>query len=844
MNRLPENATDMDQMPMADVGAPALVLHGVRKSFGPVEALKGVDLEIFPGEIHAIVGENGAGKSTLIGIAAGVIDADSGTITYLGGQIGAPHPRQLREAGISVIFQHPALAPDLTVLENLQLASSALDVGDASVQVERILDLVATEQHRPPPKQRLADLALPQRHVVEIARALVTRPKVVFFDEPTEPFQQADVRKLFELIRSLRSQGVAIVYVSHRLHEVSELADRISVMRDGEIIDSRRADAITHAEIVTLIAGRPLGQMFPPKADSIGAPVLEVRGLTGHGIENVDLVARAGEIVGVTGVEGEGQREFLRTVAGIERRSAGRIEILGRKVAGERPSAARRAGIGFVTDDRHAEGLFLTLSLRENLGIAILQRIARFGVVDRAAEIEESKGVVQRFMIRTGSIESPISDLSGGNQQKVLIGREMAAAPRVLLVDEPTKGVDIGARAEIYQRLRALARQGIAVIVSSSDGIELEGLCDRVLVFARGHIVRELTRDEVTDATITEANLTSTVSRKVHATGSRMSAGWHRLLASDHFPAIVLAVLTAIIMVGTEITSPYFLSGFNIRAMLAFLAILTFISIGQLLTILVGGIDLSVGALSGFVVVLASYLTPEDCSISRLAGGAALILAISAAYGWFQGWLVTEWRLPSIIVTLASFIGLQGLSLELRPEAAGNISDSISDVMQFPIVGVPAGMVLALALVAAFEWTLYRRALGRRMRAVGSSPLACHRLGISMRHQIVLAFALSGLLTGLGGIMLAGKIGIGSALTGVDFTIMSITAVVLGGASVGGGRGSMLCTLLGAALVQATSSASSFVNSDSSVHYGVLGLVTLLSAVFFSLARRPRGGLR
>ena len=823
--------------------APIMELKGISKSFGPVQALKKVDLAILPGEVHAIVGENGAGKSTLISIASGAMTADDGKIIYQGLEVAKPHPERLRQAGISVTNQHPSLAPDLTVLENLQLASPDLVGPDAAATAERILRQVATDQHRAPLHWRVAELTLAQRHVVEIARALVTRPKVLFFDEPTEPFQQVDIGKLFGLIKTLRAEGVAIVYVSHRLHEVTELADRISVMRDGEIIDSRLAASITPTEIVTLIAGRPLGQIFPAKGVSFGETLLDIRGLSGNGFAKVDMVARAGEIVGLTGVEGEGQREFLRTIAGVERRSAGSIQVADRKVTGERPAAARAAGIGFVPDDRHAEGLFLSLSLRENVGLGVLGLVARMGVIDSAREIEVGGRVVDRLGVKAASIESAISELSGGNQQKVLIGREMAANPRVMLIDEPTKGVDVGARTEIYQRLRNLTNQGVAVVVSSSDGIELEGLCDRVLVFARGHIVRELNDGEVTDATITEANLTSTASRREDVSRADTDRRWRRLMASDHFPAIVLAVLTGIIMGGTQIANSYFLSGENITGMLTFLAILTFISIGQLLTILVGGIDLSVGALSGLMVVLASYLTPDDASIGRLAIGSIGIVACATVYGWFQGWLATEWRLPSIIVTLASFIGLQGLSLELRPQAAGSISDGISDVMQFPVAGVPAGMILALLLVAGIEWTLYRRSQGRRMRAVGSSPSASLRLGISTKRQVILAFTLSGLMTGIGGLMLAGKIGIGSALTGGDFTIMSITAVVLGGATVGGGRGSILCTLMGAALVQTTSSASSFINSDSSVHYAVLGIVTLLSAIFFSVARRNNRGV-
>ena len=466
-----------------------------------------------PGEVHAIVGENGAGKSTLIGIAAGVLQADAGTIHYDNKDVTAPHPRQMREDGVSVVYQHPALAPDLTVLENLQLAAPSLAGPGGAAEAERILARIATDELRMPVNKRVSELSLAQRHIVEIARALATHPKVLFLDEPTEPLQHADVRKLFDLIGELKRDGVGIVYVSHRLHEVDELADRISVMRDGEIIDSRPARSITPAEIVALIAGRPLGQIFPAKAKSVGAPLFAVKGLSGRGFDQVDLVVHAGEIVGLAGIEGEGQREFIRAAAGIDRRHGGEVRVKDVKIAGDSPGAFRQAGIGFITDDRHAEGVFLNLTLRENFSLGFLDAISRFGVIDRADEAGRAKKITEDLRIRAASTESKLFELSGGNQQKALFGREISAQPTVLLVDEPTKGVDIGARSEIYQRLRAIADQGLAVLVSSSDGIELEGLCDRVLIFARGRIVHELSGAAVTDAAITEANLTATVSR-------------------------------------------------------------------------------------------------------------------------------------------------------------------------------------------------------------------------------------------------------------------------------------------------------------------------------------------
>ncbi len=821
----------------ATARVPVMTLASVRKSFGPVRALKGVDVLVMPGEVHAIVGENGAGKSTLIGIAAGVLHADAGAIYYDGKHVAAASPRGMREAGVSVVYQHPALAPDLTVLENLQLAAPRLAGAEGPAEAARILACIATDEMRMPLKQRVAELSLAQRHIVEIARAIATRPKVIFLDEPTEPLQQADVRKLFDLIGDLKRADVGIVYVSHRLHEVDELADRISVMRDGEIIDSRPAHSITPTEIVALIAGRPLGQIFPAKARSVGEPVFMVKGLSGRGFDQVDLIVHAGEIVGLAGIEGEGQREFIRAAAGIDRRQGGEVRVGGRSISADTAAGFRRSGVGFITDDRHAEGVFLNLTLRENLSLGFLGAVSRAGVIDQASEAARAKSIAEGLRIRAASTESKLFELSGGNQQKTLLGREIAARPGVLLVDEPTKGVDIGARSEIYQRLRTLAEQGVAVVVSSSDGIELEGLCDRVVIFARGRIVHELSGASVTDAAITEANLTATVSRANERTKAVRTGRGAKFLSSDHFPALLLAALTAIVLGGTQALNGYFLSPFSLKSMMSFFSILAFLSSAQLVTVLVGAIDLSVGPLAGLCVVLCSFLAPDGIGDLALAGSLILILGFTVGFGCLQGLLVTALRLPAIVVTIATFIGLQGISLLLRPIAAGNISDAISDAAQFPIGAIPAGVLLTLAMVGGAEWLAYRTGFGRSFRAVGSSPLASHRLGIDSRRLTMIAFVISGLLTGIGGVLLAGQVGIGSPSTGTDYTLMSITVVVLGGASVGGGRGSFISTLLGAALVQATSSASSYINANSSVHYIVIGALTLLAAIFFSVAR-------
>jgi ribose transport system ATP-binding protein len=831
------------------LGAPVMGIVGATKYYGPVEALKAVNLNIRRGQVHAVVGENGAGKSTLIGIAAGAVPPDFAVIRVAGKEIKRPNAKKLHRAGVAVTFQHPELADEMTVFENLQLAAPSLTGAAGRAEAERLLAAVGSEQHAMSLDVRVRDLTLAQFHIIEIAGAIASKPKVLFLDEPTEPFQQADIVKLFELIGRLREEGVAIVYVSHRLREIEQIADHITVLRDGKVIDSRPAARITTDQIITMIAGRPLGQVFPGKAKGAGEIILEVEKLAGPGFANVSFAAHAGEIVGVTGIEGEGQREFLRTIAGLERRTAGSVRVRGKAVEGDTTAAARHAGIGFVTDDRHEEGLFLTLRLRENIGIGALDRISTAGVMDRKRDRTLTREVMDRLGIYTGyrikeHDDTTAAELSGGNQQKTLIGREIAGEPGVVLIDEPTKGVDVGARTDIYERLRELADNGVAVVVSSSDGIELEGLCDRVVVFARGQIVKELEGETLTDEAITEANMTATVAREGGPARTRKGKEepWRRVMAADRFPAAVLSVLTAIVLLGTNSISEYFLSPFNIETMLTFLSILAFISIAQLGAILVGRIDLSVGALAGFVVVLASFLTPDGAGPGGALWGATLILAITGGFGLVQGWLVTWLNIPAIVVTLATFIGLQGMSLVLRPRAGGAITDYISDVTQWSYAGIPACFLAIMAIVVVFEFGLFRTALGRRLRAVGSNPLAATRVGINANRHILLAFTLSGLLTGIGGLILAGQVGIGSPATGIDYTLMSITAVVLGGTRIAGGRGSVLSVLMGAALVQSLSSASSFINQDSAIHLTVLGAVTLVAATFFSVARRERTG--
>jgi ribose transport system ATP-binding protein len=827
------------EMPRARPDVLALRLLGVSKTFGPVTALEDVNLGVEYGSVHAIVGENGAGKSTLLNIAAGILRPTAGVIEINGRTANDLRPATARAEGISVAFQHPTLTPDLTIQENLALVVPRLGRRAGLAEIEGMIERVSIPSLRMSPRARVNGLSLPQLYVAEIVRALATRPRILFLDEPTEPFQERSVERLFDLVRKLRDEGTAIVYVSHRLREVLEIADTISVLRDGQMIKTAPAEGYAVADVVTLIAGRPVDQMFPPKAAcDPGEVVLEATSLSGEGFDDCSIAVRRGEIVGFAGIEGQGQRSFIRALAGSGEVRSGQIRVDGKPVAANDGATLRRSGLGFVPDDRHSEGLFLPLTIRENVSVGVVQSVARLGLINADADTRAADAVVATMGVKARSGETTVATLSGGNQQKVLLGREFHASPTVILVDEPTRGVDVGARSEIYSLLRKSADAGNAVVVSSSDGTELEGLCDRVLVFARGQIARELKGQDVTDTAITEANITlGTRRQESEVTRNGL---FKRLAASLYFPAVILVLLTALLVTATGIANPYFFTAYNAASILQLLSILALVSIGQLFVMLMGEIDLSVGPLAGLVVVLASFFLGRNAGGDALVLGCVGILLFCGAFGLLQGVLVEFARLPSVVVTLSSFIGLQGVSLMLRPRPAGSISDDLTDLLRADILGIPASMIVAVAAILIFEWVLLRRPLGRTLRAVGSDAVASAKLGVNRRGARLAAFAASSILTGCAGIVLATQVGIGSATTGVAYTLQSITAVVLGGASVTGGVGSFISTLAAAGLIQVMVSATSFVEVGSAWQYWLVGGATLAAAALFSIRRRRR----
>ena len=493
---------------MTEAILPLFRMEGVSKRYGGVRALEKAELSVESGRIHGILGENGAGKSTLIKIMAGVVRPDEGRMMLDGREARFADPGAANASGIVCIFQELSLIPDLSVADNIAISNPPTRLGliDRRAQrrmAEEVLARAGAEDIHP--LAPVKELPLSRRQMVEIAKALARNPRILILDEATSALTAADVTRVFTVLKRLRSEGLALLYISHRMHEIAELADECTVFRNGRNVATYKAGTKTDSEVVEMMIGREYSHVFPPKPMQMPSdkpPVLETRALGwGDRLRDVSFSVRAGEIVGLGGLDGQGQRALLLALFGVLRGLSGDILIDGKKVSVKSPTAAkgRRIGMALIPEDRKTEGLMLPMSVRDNLSFAALNRLSHVGVIDRAGERKAVDEMIRLLAIRTASAEIPVGSLSGGNQQKVVIAKWLMVEPRIILLNDPTRGVDVGTKQELYQLLRKLADSGAAIVYYSTDYDELIGCCDRVLVLYDGAVVRVLEGAEITE---------------------------------------------------------------------------------------------------------------------------------------------------------------------------------------------------------------------------------------------------------------------------------------------------------------------------------------------------------
>ncbi|MGN6244943.1 MAG: ATP-binding cassette domain-containing protein [Motilibacteraceae bacterium] len=825
----------------ATVVAPStMLLSGISKNYDGVAALTDVSLDIRPGEVHALLGENGAGKSTLMGVASGSTTPDTGVITVLGQVVDHLTPPLAAELGIAIVHQHPAVLPDMTVAENIRVAvpASVLGSGEERARtMRRMLDDVGSTAHL---DDRVGSLTVAQRHLLELAKALVVEPKLLILDEPTAPLGPESVDLLFARVKRAAQGGTAVVYITHRLAEVRELAHRVTVLRDGKVRGSATLDEVTDEQLLALIVGRELAATFPPKAgpDAAGGePVLSVAGLTGHGFSDVSFSLARGEILGVSGIVGNGQSDLLRALAGLES-ATGSVQVGGRELT----TRDRRRQAAYMPADRHAEGLMMSLSVRENAAVSALQKFRGTLFLRRSTENERVGKELRGLEVKAASPEIEVSSLSGGNQQKVVLARALLSEPSLLLADEPTQGVDVGARAEIYRIMREVSARGVPVVVASSDAKELEGLCDRVVVMSRGNVV-----DTVDGAEVTEERL---IHSAVRATGHRKEARLQpefrgssrlsRFVQGDYAPVLVLALVMLVLGAYVLSQNSRYLSAFNITAVLTSCAALGFIALGQTIALLTGGIDLSVGPLAGFLVVIGSFFLTDGKSAPLMLVGLLVMLLAAAGTGLVNGTLIRAARFTPVASTLAGYIALQGLSFLLRDQPGGIISSSVTGAVKTKVGPVPVVFLVLVVVVLVMEYALRFTPWGLRLRAVGSDEESARRVGVRTDRTVVLGYVVASCFVFLGAIVLLGQLGIGDPSQGVGYTLSSITAVVLGGTSLLGGRGTFVGTLLGAGLIVQVLNATVFLNLTQTWQYFFQGALIVAAAVIYSQVRGLR----
>jgi monosaccharide-transporting ATPase len=867
-------------------------MRGIEKRFNGVPALSGASLEVGRGEVHALIGQNGAGKSTMIKILTGYYTKDAGEILFNGAPFHADSPKNAQAGGISTIYQEINLIPYRSVAENIGLGHAPRRFGflDWQRMHREAEELLARFKVEIDVRQPLSAYTTAIQQMVAIARAVSFEAKLVIMDEPTSSLDDHEVAVLFDVVRQLKASGVAVIFVSHRLEELYVVCDRVTVMRDGRTVLSGALAGFTKLDLVTTMIGRTLKSAgdeqtaFRESAHAeqrTSSRLLEVRNLSaGRKVTDASLQLSAGEIVGLAGLLGSGRTELARAVFGADRPDNGEMEYDGTAFAPATPAAAIGVGIGFCSEDRKVDGIVPDMSVRENLTLALLPYLARAGVVDREKQVEVVDRFIQRLAIKCSSPDQPIRELSGGNQQKVLLARWLCMNPRLLILDEPTRGIDVGAKAEIQSLIGQLAAEGLGVLMISSEMEEILEGSDRVFVLREGKTVVNLEREQISEETImaamadgtaalhqadssVRASSSPTVPISKRTSGSSSlpltrdgqtvpaavpvkgddqlvpppiieeegpvpaTADERELAPSDHIPKVgkvrtrpaawpwldqlrrrgTLVALLALILFNLFFT-PHFVSWQTLNVNLTQVCTIVMVAVGMTFVIGTAGIDLSVGSLMAISGALAPIIFLGKWVPVPLGIGVALAFVVpvmvTSLFGWFNGWLITRFRIQPIVGTLILFIAGRGVAQVLTN---GNLQPFSVPSFQFIGLGRPFGIpfqafLMALLVICA-AWVLRQTVFGHQVLAIGGNEEAARLCGIPVNRVKRSVYLISGFCAGIAGlIVIAINSSSDANLVGLGMELDAIAAVAVGGTRLTGGYATVIGTLLGALIIQ------------------------------------------
>ena len=826
----------------------ALELENVSKSFPGVRALTDASLTCKAGEVHALVGENGAGKSTLIKVACGALRADEGSVRIGGEELTRASPLAARKLGLLTAYQDTSLVPGLSVAENLWLSHHGVKPLGFRTHLKEVGKLLEPYDLSFGPDTRVASLSPGSKQLLEVVRAMMHRPKVLLLDEPTAALDAANITKLEGLIASALEHGTAILYITHRLDEVQRIADQLTVIRDGRIQGTWAREAWEVDDIVAMMVGVRTDLAFPPKPGRTGDErvVMQAKGFEGAGFGPVDLTVGAGEIVGVAGAEGNGQHELVRTLVGL-RPGGGGLAIEGESVSLRTPAAARRKGIVFQSGDRAAESVFRELSVMDNATLAARKELGPFGSIMRKRQRELFDPVSKDLGIVAASPDQPAGQLSGGNQQKAVVARSIIDPATVLVVDEPTQGVDARARLDIYRAMRTQADSGMGLVVNSSDASELAGLCDRVYVMSRGKIVRELVGDEVEEGKIVSSfvNVAShrgKVDAEVIAAREGVSARTRMLqslVGSTWTPLAVIVLLMLIIGGYTASYTDVFLQTSNLNSLVIIALPLIVVALGQQAALIAGGFDISIGSSMSLGVVLASFWVSSSSFWGSVPGIVGCLL-VGVLIGLLNAFIIRGLGVSPIIATIGTLGVIHGVGILLRPEPGGVIGEGISNALNKATGFLPYSFVVLVLIAIAAELWLRQTSLGLSVRATGLSEESARRTGIRVEWIKVGAYVICGVVAIAAGLFLGVQVAIGQNGVASTYALPAFTACFLGGAALTGGRGSFIGAALGAFFLTLLINVTPLLDLPTATAQTATGVLTIVAVIAYSLTGDTR----